>query len=119
MSHPIDHAALREAAGRLLTVADAGYTSHLRSEYHQRLREAGIINRYSDPMLDMNLDHLAATLAEITDSPIGQCKAAIKEAAGAMPWREIGLELLSEFASESRRVMAEAGQRMQSGRRSA
>jgi hypothetical protein len=119
MPHPIDHQALREAAGRLLTIADSGYTSQLRSEFHFRIREAGIINRWTDPLQETTYDNLAATLAEVTDSPIGQCKAAVREAAGAMPRRDIGLKLLAELASECRRVMVEASRQRMQPRRSA
>jgi hypothetical protein len=119
MSHPIDYGTLRKAAEQLLNIDAAGYLGQVRQEYHLRLRESGVVNRWTDPMQAAGIDHLAKLLAEVTDSPIGQAQAALRDAAGMMPRRNIGLDLLAQMDSDVRRLQAQVTrQRMQPRRAS-
>lgn len=123
MPHPISHAALRTAADQLLTVAAAGYTAQVSREYHERVAELPPHRRYEqcrDPIRALELDHLADVLATVTDAPAHQCRAAIREASGDLPQRDIGLRLLADLAREVRSLQAQTHRYSRtSGRRSA
>lgn len=110
MNHAIDHAELRKAAEQLITIIDAGYREQVSREYHERIAELSIEQRYDrcrDPLGEMQLTWDAKLLALVTEAPIDQCLAAIREASGEMPRREIGVTLLRDLSGEVRRVQAQ------------
>ena len=100
MSFPIDPAKLRKAAEQLLLIGERGQHEQAEREFYARLRDAGQVSRWRDPMTEIELDREAEFLAKLTESPLAQCRAAVREAAGALPRREIGLKVLAEFAAE-------------------
>lgn len=106
MPHTIDHAILRRAAEHLLDIADAGGGERLMTEYYARRREAGLTSSYRDPWRESELDRQARRLAIVTDAPLHQCQAAVREASGDMQTRALGLELLAERAADVRRARA-------------
>jgi hypothetical protein len=110
MNHAIDHAALRKAAEHLTAIIDAGYREQVSREYHERVAELPLDQRYDrcrDPLREMQLTWDAKLLALLTSAPMDQCLAATREARGEMARRDIGLTLLRELAGEVCRVQAQ------------
>src|SRR4051794_31952541 len=98
--HAMDQAALRKAAENLTAIIDAGYREQISREYHERVAELPPDQRYDrcrDPMHELQLRWDAELLSLVTQAPMHQCIAAIREASGEMACREIGLTLLREL----------------------
>src|SRR5262245_64839725 len=111
MSHHIDHAELKKAAAQMLDICGAGYREQLQSRYWERFHDLPIHQRQNsarDPMYWAQLNWDAELLANLTDAPLHQCKSAIREAAGDLCRREIGLELLREMSAQVRRLEHQA-----------
>lgn len=101
----IDHRTLLAAAENLITIDEAGHTDKLLPEFGQRCREAGVVaTTWRDPLAAWRTRERAKLLSHLTGADIEQCTSAVDEAAGNLPSRKIGLELLADYAQQVRQA---------------